>query len=166
MTSSWTVRAVRAEDAATIALHRYDRGERKEDIDAYAVWLPPRVERGTYLGFVAAAMGRVVGGASAVLLDWGPSRGEASGTRARIVNVFTEPAWRRQGIARTLVDKVLTTCTEGGIRVSLAASPRERRHVQRPRLRALRRRDDPAPAGTELIADAATAHNDARQSSP
>lgn len=123
MTNPWTVRAVRTGDAAIIALHRYHRGEPQTDIDAYAHWLPARIERGTYLGYVAEADGRVVGGAGAVLLDWGPTRGEASGTRARIVNVFTETDWRRQGIARTLVDRVMAMCADDGIRVfSLAAS--------------------------------------------
>lgn len=123
MTNPWTLRAARAGDAAIIALHRYYRGEPQTDIDAYAQWLPARMERGTYLGFVAEADGRVVGGAGAVLLDWGPTRGEASGTRTRIVNVFTETDRRSQGIARALVDSVMARCRDDGIRVfSLAAS--------------------------------------------
>lgn len=80
MTNPWTVRAVRDGCAAIIALHRYYRGEPQTDIDVYARWLPPRMERGTYLGYVAEADGRVVGGVGAVLLDWGPTRGEAIGT--------------------------------------------------------------------------------------
>lgn len=123
MTRKWNLRAARAEDALSIAKHRYYRSEPQHDIDAYAAWLPLRIERGTYIGFVAEAAGRVVGGAGAVLLDWGPTRGEASGTRARIVNVFTDSHWRKQGVAQALVDAVMATCTETGIRVfSLAAS--------------------------------------------
>jgi GNAT superfamily N-acetyltransferase len=123
MTGNWTLRAARIEDAQRIAGHRYHRSEPRHDVDAYAAWLPKRIERGTYIGFVAEAAGHVVGGAGAVLLDWGPSRGDASGTRARIVNVFTDAHWRKRGIARALVDAVMTTCTEAGIRVfSLAAS--------------------------------------------
>lgn len=50
MISQWTVRAVRAEDARIMANHRYYRNEPWEDIDAYAAWLPARIERGRYIG--------------------------------------------------------------------------------------------------------------------
>lgn len=123
MTAMWTVRTVVADDAASIARHRYFRGEPQEDLDAYAAWVVSRIERGAYIGFVAEAESQVVGGAGAVLLDWGPTRGETSGIRARIVNVYTEEPWRKQGIAKALVDRVMGACTEAGVRVfSLAAS--------------------------------------------
>ncbi len=87
-------------------------------------WLAPRIERGTYVGFVADDKGIVIAGAGAVLLDWGPTRGEPSGTRARIVNVFTEHDRRGRGIAKALIDSVMVACAELGVRVfSLAASP-------------------------------------------
>ncbi|HEY9068387.1 MAG TPA: GNAT family N-acetyltransferase [Burkholderiaceae bacterium] len=123
MTKSWTLRKARTDDAWTIAQHRYYRAEPREDVDAYAAWLPTRIEQGTYIGFVAEGDGRVVAGAGAVLLDWGPTRGASSGTRARVVNVFTDEEWRKQGIAREVVDRVITACSDRGIRVySLAAS--------------------------------------------
>lgn len=123
MTATWTLRTVGPDDAPSIARHRYFRVEPQEDLDAYAAWVVSRIGRGAYIGFVAEAEGQVVGGAGAVLLDWGPTRGEASGTRARIVNVYTEEPWRKHGIAKALVDAVMGTCTEAGIRVfSLAAS--------------------------------------------
>ena len=87
-------------------------------------WLAPRIERGTYVGFVADDKGIVIAGAGAVLLDWGPTRGEPSGTRARIVNVFTDHDRRGRGIAKALIDSVMVACAELGVRVfSLAASP-------------------------------------------
>jgi hypothetical protein len=64
-----------------------------------------RAERCTYVGFVAEADGRVVVGAGAVLLDWGPTRSEASGTRAQIVNVFTRAAPR--GLPRDVAAHIL-----------------------------------------------------------
>lgn len=120
----WTLRRACAENAQAIARHRYYRGEPQQDLDAYADWLPARIERGTYLGFVAEdEQHKVIAGAGAVLLDWGPTRGETTGTRARIVNVFTDPSSRRQGIAKALIGNVMAACDELGIRVfSLAAS--------------------------------------------
>jgi GNAT superfamily N-acetyltransferase len=123
MTITWTMRAARPADAHEIALHRYYRGEPAADVEAYAAWLPSRIERGTYIGFIAEAAGRVVAGAGAVLLDWGPTRGDPSGARARIVNVFAEPAWRRQGIASALVKATMGACADAGARTfTLAAS--------------------------------------------
>jgi GNAT superfamily N-acetyltransferase len=123
MTAAWTIRAAKPRDALAIAGHRYFRGEPQDDIDNYAAWLATRIERGSYLGFVAEAAGQVVSGAGAVLLDWGPTRGEPTGLRARVANVFTEAAWRRQGMAKALVRQVMAQCEARGIRVfNLAAS--------------------------------------------
>jgi GNAT superfamily N-acetyltransferase len=120
---SWTIRETRPGDAARIATHRYHRGEPQSDVDAYAQWLAPRIARGTYVGFVAELAGQPIAGAGAVLLDWGPIRGEPGGTRARLVNVFTEAAHRRQGLARALLQRVMDSCDARGIRVfNLAAS--------------------------------------------
>lgn len=106
-----------------IARHRYYRGEPQEDVEAYADWLSSRISGGTYVGFVADVRGDVVAGAGAVLLDWGPTRGERSSTRARIANVFTDAPWRLQGLARSLVTLVMQACTDRGVRVyNLAAS--------------------------------------------
>ena len=119
----WTIREARAGDSLLIATHRYYRHEPQADVDAYADWLAPRIERGSYVGFIAVRDGRPIAGAGAVLLDWGPTRGEPGGTRARIVNVFTEAAHRRQGLAGALLDRVMAACDAQGIRVfNLAAS--------------------------------------------
>jgi ribosomal protein S18 acetylase RimI-like enzyme len=65
----------------------------------------------------------VIAGAGAVLLDWGPTRGEPSGLRGRLVNVYTDPAWRRQGVARNLVQEVMRRCQKREVQVfNLAAT--------------------------------------------
>jgi hypothetical protein len=66
MTSMCAVRAARPADAHEIALHRYYRGKPAADVEAYAAWLPSRIERGTYVGFVAEADGHMVAGAVAI----------------------------------------------------------------------------------------------------
>lgn len=78
MIDPWTTRPVRTDDAAVIA----------------------RIERGSYAGVLAESDGVVVAGAGTVLLDWGPTRGEPTGLRARIVNVYTATDWRRRGTWR------------------------------------------------------------------
>jgi GNAT superfamily N-acetyltransferase len=82
----------------------------------YAAWMEPRIESGAYIGWFAVAQGRVVGGAGAVLLDWGPTRANQCGVMARMVNVFTDDSWRRRGVARSLLNRVLVQCEDLGVR--------------------------------------------------
>jgi GNAT superfamily N-acetyltransferase len=121
----WTVRAATATDAAAIAVHRFDeRPAPAEPVARYAAWLRPRIEAGFYLGRLAVIEERVIAGAGAVLLDWGPRRDSgAVHLLARINNVYTEPAWRRRGIARALLRGVLDDCRARGIlHATLAAT--------------------------------------------
>jgi GNAT superfamily N-acetyltransferase len=120
----WTLRAAVAADAATIATHRFDeRPAPSQPVALYAEWLAPRLRDGRYLGRLAIADGRVIAGAGAVLLDWGPRRD--SGTvhlLARINNVYTEPDWRRRGIAHDLIRAVLDDCRARGIAYATLAA--------------------------------------------
>lgn len=115
--NSWLIRELAMDDAAVVSQHRYFRdGEQLEDLNVYSAWLLPRIADGRYVGRVALADGKVVGGAGVLLLDWGPTRGFPSPLRGRIVNVFTEPNWRRRGIAKALVTSVITACEGFGVR--------------------------------------------------
>lgn len=123
MTMLWTIRPARTDDAAIIARHRYLDAGAKEDLVAYERWVATRIERGIYTGVLAERDGGVIAGAGAVIQDWGPTRGEPTGLRARIVNVYTDPAWRRQGVARSLVQEVMRRCQKRDVQVfNLAAT--------------------------------------------
>ena len=113
----WTSRAAAPQDAASIAAHRFDeRPAPAEAVARYAAWLRPRIADGRYLGRLADADGRVIAGAGAVLLDWGPRRDSGPAhLLARINNVYVDPAWRRRGIARALLQQVLAECRSRGI---------------------------------------------------
>lgn len=113
----WSICVATPDDAAAIALHRFD--ERPAPADAvahYAAWLRPRIAGGWYLGRLAMVDDQLIGGAGAVLLDWGPRKDTgAAHLLARINNVFTEPAWRGRGVARALLRAVLADCRDRGI---------------------------------------------------
>ena len=100
------MRVVGPEDAATIACHRYP-GESGEHLAVYADWLPGVMSEGRYLGWLAVNGGRVIGGAGLLLLHWQPSRTDPNPIRGRVVNVFVEPEFRRQGMARELLQTLL-----------------------------------------------------------
>lgn len=57
----------------------------------------------------------MIGGAGVTLLDWGPTRGGRGAIRARLVNVYTDPAWRNKGVSRCVVERVLARCQSMGI---------------------------------------------------
>jgi GNAT superfamily N-acetyltransferase len=123
MDAQWFKRQVSASDSTQVAAHGCYREEDTPRRPLYASWVRPRIEAGTYIGWLAFDGSAVIGGAGAVLLDWGPTRANPCGTKARIVNVFTEPGWRGRGVARSLIEAVMTTCEGKGVReFNLAAT--------------------------------------------
>ncbi|WP_216321751.1 GNAT family N-acetyltransferase [Deinococcus aestuarii] len=110
-------------DADTIALHRYSDEADAHERPIYAVWVADALRRGVYVGFLAVDGEEVVAGAGLTLLEWGPSRGDPSPFRARVVNVWTHPGHRRRGLARELVTRCLGAAQERGVsRVGLGTS--------------------------------------------
>ena len=79
---------------------------------------------GTYRAWlVEAEDGQVVGGGGLVIAAWPGFPGERQSRRAWILNMYTEPAHRRQGIARRVMETILTWCrAEGFAAVALHAS--------------------------------------------
>jgi len=126
MAETWFARPVTEQDAPTVARHRYD-GVWDEPAEVYTRWLVGAIARGTYVGWLAEVGGEVVGGAGLVLLDWGPTGADPSHTRGRVANVYTEPAWRRRGVARALVQRCIDECEARGISVmNLSTTPAAR----------------------------------------
>ncbi|AFZ65785.1 GNAT family N-acetyltransferase [Deinococcus peraridilitoris] len=121
--SGWSVRRAEPDDAPIIARHRYEADG--PQASPYEAWVHSALERGLYLGWLAETEGKgnVIGGAGLTLLEWGPTRLSANPWRARVVNVFTEPDWRRLGLGRQLLKLCLTEADDRGIReVSLGAT--------------------------------------------
>lgn len=124
MKREWELRTVTADDASQIAAHGHFAMPDAERQARYAAWAAPRIKSGTYIGWFAVREGQVLGGAGAVLLDWGPTRSNASGRMARIANVYVEDVWRRRGIARSLLERVLSECeSRGAGEFNLGATP-------------------------------------------
>jgi len=82
------------------------------------------VQLGTYKGWLAEAAGQtVIGGGGIVLASWPGYPGESLAQRAWILNMYTEPAARGQGVAKRLVQVMIDWCREHGFSsVSLHAS--------------------------------------------
>jgi GNAT superfamily N-acetyltransferase len=79
---------------------------------------------GVYRGWLAEIGAEVVAGAGVVLHDYDPAITTLHGRpTAYILNVYTEPAYRRRGVAGRLIREILTWCAAHDIpRASLHAS--------------------------------------------
>jgi GNAT superfamily N-acetyltransferase len=88
-------------------------------------FLRDAIPRGRYRGWLAetANDGRVVAGAGLAIVDWPGSPADPAPCRVWVQNVYTEPGFRRQGLARQLVERAVEWCrAEGFVNVSLHAS--------------------------------------------
>lgn len=79
---------------------------------------------GTYRAWLAEeSNGQIVGGGGIVIANWPGYPGENHAQRAWILNMYTEPAVRRRGVAKQLVEVMIEWCrTNGFSAVSLHAS--------------------------------------------
>lgn len=136
MTTAYSIRQATVEDVAIIMHQRAsmfaDMGTDPALIaarnGAFSAWVSERLANGDYRGWLAvSAEGQVIAGAGVWFYDWLPSPRAADTARAYILNVYTEPAHRQQGIAHRLVEEILAYCREHGIRnVLLHASQQGR----------------------------------------
>jgi GNAT superfamily N-acetyltransferase len=80
--------------------------------------------RGEYRGWLALTEdGRVAAGAGITIVPWPGAPCDPVARRGWIQNVYTEPEFRRHGLARRLMETVVDWCrTEGFYTVSLHAS--------------------------------------------
>jgi GNAT superfamily N-acetyltransferase len=83
---------------------------------AFRGWLVARMRTGDYLAWVAmAADATVVAGLGLWLMDWPPHLIGPGARRGNILNVYTETAHRRRGIARRMMEVALEWCRANGI---------------------------------------------------
>jgi GNAT superfamily N-acetyltransferase len=71
---------------------------------AFEQWLSPRLEDGSYFGWMLEDAGVVIAGLGMMVIDWPPHPSHpADHRRAYILNVFVEPEHRREGLAKRLM---------------------------------------------------------------
>jgi GNAT superfamily N-acetyltransferase len=122
----FSIRRARREDAPVIAWHRARMFQDMGTLPSAAfddfvtesrLWTERALGRGEYFGWLASPKNDpsvMVGGAGAQLRQvaphpFRPPRGNAvaQGKHAIVLNVFTEPGWRRRGLARLLMEEIL-----------------------------------------------------------
>lgn len=103
---------------------RGNAAEHTRMLETTQAYLQRAMPSGTYVGWLAeTTAGRVVAGAGVAIADWPGSPDDPTGKRALVLNVYTEPEFRRQGIARRLMLATIEWCRAEGLRsLSLHAS--------------------------------------------
>ena len=91
---------------------------------AMELWLRHAIPSKTYQGWVAAtATGEVAAGGGLIVIPWPPGPMSLDPRCGFIFNVYTQPAHRKQGLARRLMDAIHDWCRAEGLeRVVLNAS--------------------------------------------
>jgi GNAT superfamily N-acetyltransferase len=107
------MRAATPRDAAIISRHRYEHAS--QQYGPYIQWLETAIPRGVYLGWLLEHEGTVIAGVGMVILEWGPGWDQPNPLAARIANVYVEADFRKQGLARKLVQRCLEEANTRGI---------------------------------------------------
>ena len=129
----YRIRRAEVADAPIVARHRVEMFREMGELPASVVASVESTSRehliedlasGAYQGWLAEAGGEVVAGAGALLHKYYPSAANPRGRpTAYILNVYTDPAHRRQGVARRLIAEILAWCRAHDVpRASLHAS--------------------------------------------
>jgi GNAT superfamily N-acetyltransferase len=115
-----TLRPATVADSKTMVAHRRAmfRDQGHADVAAldsiaakFGPWLEAKMMSGEYLAwFAVAADNQIVSGAGLWLMDWPAHMVGFSPRRGNILNVFTEPEFRRRGLARQLTEAALAWC--------------------------------------------------------
>ncbi len=124
MPDTFRIRRATAQDAGIVAWHRARMFQDMGDVsrDAFEILrakararLKEWLDSGDYVGWLATPADQpemVVGGAGVQLHPILPRPLNAStvgeGRQGTVVNVFTEPQWRRRGIAGSLIKEIIT----------------------------------------------------------
>ena len=97
--------------------------------EKFRPWVKRKMEARECLAwFAIAADGTVAAGAGLWLMDWLPHMIGGGKWRGNIVNVYTEAAYRRKGLARELMKTAMEWCAREGVEtVILHASDEGRR---------------------------------------
>ena len=118
------IREAGIEDIPHILHHRrsmfWEMGNHDEEahrrmLASAEAFLRGAMPRSGYRAWMAeTTQGRVVAGAGITITEWPGSADDSTSRRAWIQNVYTEPEFRRQGLARRLMDTAVEWCRGAG----------------------------------------------------
>ena len=133
------IREAMSGEAATILHHRRsmfrDMGEGTVEeldrmLDAARPWLTRALADGSYRHWLALdSSNHVVGGGGVLLCPWPANPKDPCTQRAVILNVYTEPEFRKRGVARQVMLVILGWLKAQGLRAANLHASQEGRHL-------------------------------------
>jgi len=126
--AGWRIRPATVADIETILHHRRsmfaDMGDGSEaELDAMVTSARPFVEAalegGSYRGWLIEVGGHVVAGGGVALVAYQPTPRDSVPHRAYVLNMYTEPAYRRTGMAKRVLEAIILWCREQGLKAVL-----------------------------------------------
>ena len=135
---NYTIRKATPDDFEIIVHHRVgmftDMGIDPQRIvpmgAPFRVWVADEFKAGRFeTWFACAEDGQVIAGAGLWVYQWIPSPLAPQQARAYILNVYTEQAYRRQGIAKRLIEEILEDCRARGFRTALLHASQQGRPI-------------------------------------
>ncbi len=88
-------------------------------------WLRTHLADGSFLAWLAEDAGTVVAASGLTVLDRPPYPGNATGLDGYVTNMYTLPAYRRRGLARQLLEVLITHARQVGIKRLFLEASRE-----------------------------------------
>jgi GNAT superfamily N-acetyltransferase len=124
MTDDFAVRRATPDDIPTILFHRRSMFTEMgvgtpEALNTMEIgfepWLRRKMAQEHYLGWMATTEnGEIAAGAGLWLMDWPPTVIEPGSLRAYMLNVYTNPEYRKRGLAHRLTQTIINWCKENG----------------------------------------------------
>jgi len=120
---AYRVRAATLDDVDALVHHRIamfaDMGlplDRQALDREFRAWLAEMMPPGTYRAWlVEHETDGIVGGGGITILPWPPGPRYMGRRLAYVYNVYTEPAHRRRGLARLVMEAIHTWCRESDV---------------------------------------------------
>ena len=88
-------------------------------------WLRTHLADGSFLAWLAEDAGTVMAASGLTVLDRPPYPGNATGLDGYVTNMYTLPAYRRRGLARQLLEVLITHARQVGIKRLFLEASRE-----------------------------------------
>ena len=104
-------------------MHYTDRIALDSMASLTSAYLQTSMANGSFRAWLVADGDRIVAGGAVIISPWPAHPYDLECRRATILNVYTDPEFRRRGIARQLMQTMIAWCrNEGFARVTLHAS--------------------------------------------
>jgi GNAT superfamily N-acetyltransferase len=120
---AYRIRGATLDDADVLVRHRTrmfaDMGVSMDTAaleEAFRLWLASSMTSGVYRAWlIETETGEVVAGGGITVLPWPPGPRDLGDRLAFAYNVYTEPAFRRRGLGRMIMEAIHAWCREAGV---------------------------------------------------